>query len=443
MLTSIQGSNLTVLDLSYNFIVSLQQIAPLSNLPLLSHLSLRGNPIAELDYGSNPPFTSLMWLDLADTHLKDLNTLDNLVKTFPFLKLLLTKDTPLSKLPSATIFTIARVSDLEVLNHVKISSEERQNAEIYYLGTIAKELEKTSDVEEEAKILKNHQRWESLCRLHGSPKLTKPKTDVVDPDTLEARTTAFTFYVSKSDCKRAHQNYERKEEARRSNQLSNKSFRLPPTAYEKTSANLTSVEPVQIEHRDEQSKAPQREQASTPRLEEEKINPVSADDKNITPSTIKAHDIIEKVAYIPRSMSNYALQGKVGRLFTLPPPFTTTIRLFLEFDEWIASSTSSKLASGKRDKPNIDPSIVGDLSTNINNEQGSDDDSGWSLSQDDDDVYNDVRAWLKRRRERGEGKGKWVKRVIELESTTRGVGDFLGWKGFELGKEARVKVVVV
>ena len=156
--TSLRKSNLTALDLSYNRIDSLKEVLPLSQLPQLFHLVLRGNPITELTCLPSTIFTSLKRLDLADTQLNDLATLDNVPKVFPSLDWLLTKDTPLSRLASATLLTIARIPNLAVLNHVKVSKEERQNAELYYLSSIAKELEKVSDAEEEAKILRNHQR---------------------------------------------------------------------------------------------------------------------------------------------------------------------------------------------------------------------------------------------------------------------------------------------
>lgn len=431
-------ANLAECDLSYNRITSLEDIAHLSDLPLLSQLVLRGNPIATLTCHPNTTFKSLTRLDLADTQLEDLATLDYIPKLFPNLHWVLTKNTPLSRLPSATLITIARVPKLAVLNHVKVSGEERQNAEIYYLGAIAKELENAVDVEAEAKVLQNHHRWEDLCRIHGAPNMNKPKDDAIDPDTLEGRSTMFTFFLLRSDYQKAHQNYEIRKVARRTNPISYETL----STVKVSSDELTRTETADGGNIVKPSQTPESPKSTLDSTYETRTPgaPVSED----LHSPHENDETIERSAFIPRTTSNYALQGIVGRLFALPPPFTTTISLYLEFDEWMASGHSSTFASApKRNKLNVNFLAALDTNSNDDGDEDSDEDSGWSLSQDDDEVYNDVEAWLRRRKEREKEEGKWAKRSIELERTTRGVGDFLSWKGFELGKEARVKVVIV
>ena len=386
----LNASNVTTLDLSFNNIDSLKELAPLSKLPRLNHLSLRNNPLTSLSIQFGISFDSLQRLDLTGTYLQDMNVLNNVPGIFPSLTWLQTKDTPLSRIHSATLLTIGHLPDLASLNHVKVSAEERQNAEIFYRNAIAKELEGASDEVEEARILDTHPRWEELCRAHGTPEIQKSKGHAVDPNTLEARTTTFTFYISSSAHREAREEYEgRKEIVNLKNDMVNKKHQhVPPTDDNPNStgstAGLDDVKAAETEKRSFENKS--------------RADVLSPD------------DILEKSAAIPLTTSTYFLQGVVGRLFSLPPPFTTTIRLFYETDEW-------------------DPVAATDGA----------DDGGWSVSEEDDDddedgdENDDREGWKVRKKE----KGKMVRRTEELIGSTKPVGDWV------TAKKARVKVVLV
>lgn len=354
ILQPLRHEKITMLDLSFNLFVSLQDLIFLPELPQLDTLSLRSNPLKDFSTNSPSSFNAIRRLNLSGTGLSDFNALHSLSRVFPSLTSLQTKDTPMSKLDSATLNTTARLPTLTELNYSTISAEERQNAELYYLGTIVKELENVSDKAEESKILLNHPRWDTLCRVYGAPTIRKVTTNIIDPNTLAARLTRFTFYVSS---------------------------------------------PAQ--------------------------QAVSVEEKEAL--MVNTHDTtLEKSALIPRTTSCYALNGIVGKLFTLPPPFTTTIRLFHETDEW-------------------DPIVAASMGIGGD----GDDDDGWSVSEDEDDedeVANDHEVGPGEggdqqkqvtRKEKKKAKGMMVLRTEELVPSTRPVGDWV------TEREARVKVVLV
>lgn len=378
ILQPLRHSHIRTLDLSSNAIFSLKDLAPLSELPHLETLSLRSNPLSEFQSGYSVSFKPLQSLDLTSTKLPGLQSLHPLSQVFPSLSNLQTKDTPLSKVNSATLNTIARLPTLTELNHSTVSAEERQNAEIFYLGTIVKELEVVSDEAEEASILRNHPIWDALCRIHGTPTVQKVSTHISDPNTLEARITIFTFYITSSDRGALQGKYDRKSQVHKSEGTGAESD------LQRNDSNVRNTSPEQI---------------------------------NPPPPEASSASIQEKSTPIPRTTSCYALQGIVGRLFSLPPPFTTTIRLFYETNEW-------------------DPVA------------GTDgDDDGWSVSEDDDDddddhggneVENENNRKLSARQKREKKEeGKRVLRTEELVPSTRPVGDWV------TDKEARVKVVLV
>jgi len=194
---------LTALDLSSNNITSLDGIIPLRFLPKLGTLSLRNNPLRDLTSTSSQPalFPSVKRLDLSSTHLPNLPSLGPIPQSFPNLTSLLTKTTPLSALPSSNLYTIARLATLKELNYQPITPAERQNAELYYLSSIAKELATTS-ISNQPSILAQHPRWSELCEIHGTPDFTAPKPEAA-AGTLGARVTEFTFYMAPSPLKSA------------------------------------------------------------------------------------------------------------------------------------------------------------------------------------------------------------------------------------------------
>lgn len=71
------------------------------------------------------------------------------------------------------MLTVARFQDtLRLLNYSVITEMDRQNAEMYYLGRIAKQLAAAPE-SEEANILAEHRRWAALCELYGTPRIDR------------------------------------------------------------------------------------------------------------------------------------------------------------------------------------------------------------------------------------------------------------------------------
>lgn len=263
---------LAKLDLSSNAITALEHICPLTALPNLQTLSLRANPLTSLS--SSPDkgtiFPKLKHLDLTSTLLPTLSSLNPIPTSFPQLTSLLTNHTPLTTYPSASLHTIARLATLTDLNYSHITPPERQNAELYYLSQISKQLAAATDDAEERQVLKEHPRWKQLCNLHGEPTITRTK-DAATPGagTLAARMTEFIFRIRKQDLYAARQHAQ-----------SIDGHSGATTAQEDSSADAL---------------------------------------------------VVEKRKLIPRTVDVYRLKGIVGQLFGIRP---LSVKLVWETEEW-------------------------------------------------------------------------------------------------------------
>ena len=259
------------MDLSSNEITSLGDLAQLAKNPVLENLCLRDNPITTLDFSQ--PFLSVKTLDLSSTQLPNPSSLDPILTVFPSLTSLLTTKTPLATLPSARLLVIARLPTLKELNHTPIPAAERQKAEMHYLDAIAEQLKATTIDGEAKQIQAQNPRWQSLCKTYGEPDVSKDKIVAEnDENTLAARMTVFTFYMTQADL-----------------QIAQKRHPLFFYSQSETSAATT------------------------------------------TTITNENPNIVEKSKFLPRSVDVYRLKGIVGRLFTFSPMFC---RLIWETDEW-------------------------------------------------------------------------------------------------------------
>ena len=190
--------------------------------------------------------------------------------SFPQLSSLLTSHTPLATYPSASLQTIARLATLAELNYSQITSPERQNAELYYLRQVSKQLAAATDNAEEREILEENPRWKDLCDIHGEPTVVKTTdTEAAGGGTLAGRVTEFTFYISKEVLQ------------------------------------IARTHAQSIEGHSNENNAP--------------------DDPG--------HDrpVVEKKKLIPRTVDAYRLKGIVGRLFNIRP---MSVRLIWETEEW-------------------------------------------------------------------------------------------------------------
>lgn len=100
------------------------------------------------------------------------------------------------------MLSIARLSaNVHVLNHSGITRKEREDAEIWYLGKIAREIADAGEDKKED-ILKGHARWDELCKLHGEPAI--PKLGAAGGvDTLESRLLEIEFIQTSLEGKAA------------------------------------------------------------------------------------------------------------------------------------------------------------------------------------------------------------------------------------------------
>ncbi|KAA8897219.1 hypothetical protein FN846DRAFT_893126 [Sphaerosporella brunnea] len=171
-------SSLTQLDLSYNLFPMLSTLSPLSSLPHLKTLIVSHNLLTSLS--SPVPFPHLTRLDVAYNLIPTFQSLDILLSSTPSLSSLRIGHNPL--LSSVThdeahMLTIARLPpSIKILNHSTITPKERENAEIWYLSRIAREVAGAGD-SRRAEVLAGHRRWEELCALHGEPTVTEGKEE--------------------------------------------------------------------------------------------------------------------------------------------------------------------------------------------------------------------------------------------------------------------------
>lgn len=276
-------SLLIKVDLSSNAFTTLEHIRPLTALPMLQTLSLRANPLTSL---SSPPdksivFPKLKHLDLKSTLLPTLSSLNPIPSSFPRLESLLTNDTPLTNYPSASLHTIARLATLTELNYSQITPPERQNAELYYLNQVSKQLAAAVNSAEEHAILEENPRWKDLCDIHGEPVINTTKTaKTAGLGTLAARVTAFTFHISPQDLQTLRKHAE----------------------------SIDGHSSAKME----------KDESQTPPIDN---IPLSNPDP--------PH--IEKRKLITRTVDVYRLKGIVGHLFGIRP---FSIKLVWETDEW-------------------------------------------------------------------------------------------------------------
>lgn len=272
---------LTKLDLSCNAFTTLENIRPLIALPNLQTLSLRANPLTSI---SSPQekgmvFPKLKHLDLISTLLPNLSSLNPIPLSFPGLTSLLTTHTPLTAYPSASLHTIARLATLTELNYSQITLPERQNAELYYLSQVSKQVAAATDNTEERQILEENPRWNDLCDIHGEPSVTKKTdTEATGVGTLAARVTEFTFHISTDDLQTARK-------------------------------HARGIEGHSSERTEKDDSEP----------------PIDRHPPGHAPLDV------EKKKLIPRTVDVYRLKGIVGQLFNIRP---MSVKLVWETEEW-------------------------------------------------------------------------------------------------------------
>jgi hypothetical protein len=158
------------LDLSHNIITSLASLTPLSRLPSLKTLILAHNFISDISCNDNTVFTALKRLDIGYNAVPSFQQLDHLASAAPNLDNLRISHNPFYNgvtIDDGLMLTIGRLPvTVRHLNHSEITPKERENAELWYLSKIGKELAASGD---KLAVLATHRRWGELCGLHGEP----------------------------------------------------------------------------------------------------------------------------------------------------------------------------------------------------------------------------------------------------------------------------------
>lgn len=208
-------TSLTSVYLEFNDFTSLSDIASLTALTCLHDLHLKGNSISavESDSTDGPPVFSntLIYLDISYNKIHQWSFIDAIPDSFPGLTSLRLAHNPVYDNPGfenasesavsaakatvteeAYMLTIGRLASLTSLNFSAITPTDRNNAEMFYLSRIGRQLASVPDTPEaESKVIAQHRRYKELCDLYGEPVVNRRKE--INPAFLEARLINVTF----------------------------------------------------------------------------------------------------------------------------------------------------------------------------------------------------------------------------------------------------------
>lgn len=217
-------STLTSVYMEFNDFTSLSDVASLTALASLRSLHLKGNNIStiESDSTQGPPVfpSTLTYLDVSYNRIHRWSFVDALSDAFPGLTSLRLAHNPIydnpafdnadianatAKAPSSTVteeaymLTIARLASLTSLNFSAVTPTDRNNAEMFYLSRIGRQLSAAPDTPEAAaRVTAQHRRYAELCEAYGEPVVVRRRE--VNTAFLEARliSTLFLFHTSPS-----------------------------------------------------------------------------------------------------------------------------------------------------------------------------------------------------------------------------------------------------
>ncbi|RPB28447.1 RNI-like protein [Terfezia boudieri ATCC MYA-4762] len=180
LITKILTPKLTELKLERNKLTNISSILPASLLPNLRKLLLARNQISSIYGPDDDPetpilFKNIRYLDLSFNSIPSFKFINAINSHFPDVEGLRITHNPLYEVPGmgsdeAHMLTVGRLNwKVRLLNFTTITIQERTNAELYYLGRIAKEMAEVAEGEEEELIVRQHPRWNELCKAHGKP----------------------------------------------------------------------------------------------------------------------------------------------------------------------------------------------------------------------------------------------------------------------------------
>ncbi|TQV99699.1 tubulin-specific chaperone [Cordyceps javanica] len=208
------STTLTTLNLEYNSFTAISDLASLASLTSLRNLYLKGNNIRSLSSEETrcPVFSkSLQYIDVSYNQVQGWDFIDRLTEHFPGLTALRISHNPVydartaHNAPTATadeahMLTIARIGQLQTLNFSQVTTNDRSNAEMFYLSRIAKQLATVPEAAASA-VLSAHPRYAELCDLYGAPDVVRVQE--VNPAFLEARLVTLALRCAGRDDKTA------------------------------------------------------------------------------------------------------------------------------------------------------------------------------------------------------------------------------------------------
>ncbi|KAL2016954.1 hypothetical protein VTK56DRAFT_2830 [Thermocarpiscus australiensis] len=212
------ASTLTSLHLEFNDFTSFADIAPLSTIPSLRNLLLKGNQIGSIVPPSSsaeaPVFgADLRYLDISYNQVASWSFVDALSHSFPGLTSLRFTHNPIydnpeldnqdsyapaqrtkgiSKTDEAYMLVVARMPSLKTLNFSNITAADRADAEMFYLSRIARQVAAVPEAAE-GEVLARHRRWAELCELYGEPPVLRQRE--LNPNFLESRLISAEFHL--------------------------------------------------------------------------------------------------------------------------------------------------------------------------------------------------------------------------------------------------------
>ncbi|POS87866.1 hypothetical protein EPUL_000356, partial [Erysiphe pulchra] len=203
----LKDDGLVSLALENNEFESLEDLYPLMKSKSLKTLLLKGNKINRVTCNLNSvidmKFGKVEYVDLSNNAINSWSFIDELPVVFPGLTGLRISNNPLYPNPLLNtsiqdseenfMIIVGRIGTLKTLNFSKITSIERNNAEIYYLSKIAQELAEVAENESD-NVLSRHKRYEELCNEWGPPTISRKGFRSHDPSIkVEGRLIIFTF----------------------------------------------------------------------------------------------------------------------------------------------------------------------------------------------------------------------------------------------------------
>jgi tubulin-specific chaperone E len=193
--------SITTINLGFNqFQIIGPELSLVSSLPNLKKLLLHQCGIKSIA-SPNPQFSkTLAEVDLSYNEIDSWQFIDQLPDVFPGLTHLIISHNPLFEqfpIPqdasTADLLVTARLGNIIRLNNSAISPKYRQEAEMYYIAVVARELELHTE-KTESEILSSNPRYSVLCSIHDTP-IAHRSTQKRNPNALEARLMKVTFTI--------------------------------------------------------------------------------------------------------------------------------------------------------------------------------------------------------------------------------------------------------